>query len=218
MAGIPIEKVNGIKDLDSLIGFLRDELDWPIRQDAFIDDITYEWTGTELNLSETRQKQLKHGCIRQLRKLHKDQPLAIFLVDFQSKHLYTTTLRQILRHFAIKKRQARPDTPAWAPENMLFVCTTDDYKEFTYTHFYGDKPDRARMTSFSWSPGEPMRTVCEYNLPALRYDPELDKDNWQRQWLSAFDVEKVTRQFFADYKQVFESLQNLLIKQLWNID
>jgi type I restriction-modification system DNA methylase subunit len=201
------QRVYRIKDLDSLLGFLREDLCWELPE-ASIDDVSFEWTGLDLNLnlSEDINKKLKGGLIRQLQPFATHQPWGIFVVEFATREVSIITLRQILRCFVAKRRGARPDLPAWQCENLLFICTTGS-REFTFAHFCGDKLERAKISTFGWAPQEPVRTLCEFNLPALRYDYTWDSDTWLKGWKEAFDVEKVTREFFRQYARIFTDVE-----------
>ena len=106
------QRVYRIKDLDSLLGFLREDLCWDLPE-ASIDDVSFEWTGLDLNLSEDVNKKLKDGLIRQLQPFATHQPWGIFVVEFATREVSIITLRQILRCFVAKRRSARPDLPAW---------------------------------------------------------------------------------------------------------
>ncbi|GAI77087.1 unnamed protein product [marine sediment metagenome] len=76
------QSVYHIKDLDSLLGFLREDLYWDLPE-ASIDDVSFEWTGLDLNLSEDINKKLKGGLIRQLQPFFStNQPWGIFVVEF----------------------------------------------------------------------------------------------------------------------------------------
>jgi adenine-specific DNA-methyltransferase len=191
------QRVYRIKDLDSLLVFLREDLCWDL-PDASIDDVSFEWTGLDLNLSEDVNKKLKDGLIRQLQPFATHQPWGIFVVEFATREVSIITLRQILRCFVAKRRGARPDLPAWQCENLLFICLYGE-NGFTFAHFKGDKPYSSKLTTFSWHPGEPVRTVCEFNLPALVYDYTWTPETWVEEWQKAFDVEKVNKDF---YKQI----------------
>jgi len=207
------EKVHAIDDTQSLLAFMSEELDWDLPSPATVDELTFEWTGTELNLSENVACKLKSGSIKQIQPFRKGQPWGIFLIDFATPHLYTTALRQVLRRLVPSRRTQKPNIPAWQSENLLFICTSGD-QEFTFAHFSGEKPERAKITTFGWTPQEPVRTLCEFNLPALRYDYTWDDDKWLKEWQRAFDVEKVTRKFFDDYTKVFVELQRILHNQV----
>ena len=202
---IPEDKVRDIKDTQSLLYFMNSELGWEFPLEADVDELTFEWTGAELNLGDDISGKFEGGVVREFRPLRGDQPWGIFLVDFTGSRIYATALRQVLRRLVAKK----PDMPAWRCDNILFICTADN-QQFTFAHFCGDKPERAKLTTFSWTPQEPIRTICEFNLDSLRYDFAWDNDTWLREWQSAFDVEKVTREFYREYRRVFEHVEELI--------
>jgi len=199
------QKVHTIKDIDSLLVFLREELNWQLQEGDF-SDITFDWTGKELNLSESSVKTLKDGRIRQLQNFSGDQPWGIFVVDFIDTKVSVLSLRQMLRCLVSKKRGQNPDQPSWDLPNLLFICLYGN-DGFTFAHFKGNKPFGSPLTMFSWHPGEPIRTVCEYNFPALEYDNSWTSDKWTSEWQKAFDVEKVTEKFFDVYKEVFDYVE-----------
>ena len=201
---IPETKVYEIQDTDSLLAFLRAELNWQLPE-ADIGDLTFEWTGTELNLSEDIQKKLKDGVIHQLQPFRIDQPWGVFVVDFAIPMVSVLTLRQILRRLVSKRRLQRPDMPSWKCENLLFICLYGE-DGFTFAHFRGDDPYSSRLTTFSWRPGDPIRTLCEYNLPALEYDDTWNAESWVVEWQKAFDVEKVNKLFYRQIAQLYYRL------------
>ena len=203
------EAVRRIHDTPSLITFLRDELKWRLPESVSTEDVTFEWSPQELKLHEKTQVKLKDGTVRQLQPMAADQPWGIFLVEFNDTNIYKSRLREILRGL-VPRRQRDSKLPSWKLDNILFICTTTDH-HFTFAHFTGEKPERAKLIRFSWSPEEPMRTVCEYNLPELKM-PD-DAATWTKQWQQAFDVQKVTDAFFKDYTSVFVELQTMLRKQ-----
>ena len=203
------ETVRKIHDTPSLLKFLRDELRWPLPDTVSVEDVTFEWSPDELKLHEKTQSRLKDGIVRQLQPMVTGQPWGIFIVEFNDVNVYKTKLREILRGL-VPRRKRDSKLPSWKHEDILFICTTTD-RHFTLAHFRGEKPERAKLVRFSWAPDEPMRTVCEYNLPALNMPESVSE--WTRRWEEAFDVQKVTDAFFEDYTTVFADLQNLLGKQ-----
>jgi hypothetical protein len=94
---------------------------------------------------------------------------------------------------------------------LLFICT-HDYRQFRFAYFKAprDNTQLAPLASFGWNRDDThLRTLCEHNLPALAFpdDRGADPDAWVRQWASAFDVEAVTKRFFAEYHAVFEAVE-----------
>jgi len=207
------DKVRAIHSTEQLLSFMHDELDWQLPPQPTLEEVTFDWTGAELNLSEDAVRRLKGGVVRQLRPFKEGQPWGVFLVEFADSHVYRTALRQILRRLVPSRRSSRPDLPSWHWENLLFICTTKN-QEFTFAHFRGEKPERARLITFSWEPEEPIRTLCEFNLPPLRYELGWDNQTWLKEWHTAFDVEKVTDEFFNGYMEVFKQLQGILSEQI----
>lgn len=203
------QTVQQVHDLASLLDLLREELGWPLPIEATLEDVTFDWTASELRLQEAHAARLHGGVVQQLRPLAPGQPWGVFLVEFSDGQVYRTALRQVLRGL-VPHRRRDPTLPAWQHENLLFLCTTRDYDRFTFAHFRGQDPRRAVLARFGWERGDThLRTLCEYNLPALRFpdDGGTDPKAWLEQWRSAFDVERVTRAFFAEYRQVFEQME-----------
>lgn len=206
------EAVRRIWDQKTLLEFFERELHWPLPDDPVIDDVTFEWTAADLRLSANAQQRLAHGSIKQLRPMVDGQPWGIFLINFTDGQVYRSALRQVLRGL-VPKRRRDAKLPGWQHENLLFICMTAN-QEFTFAHFRGETPERAKLVRFSWSPEEPLRTLLEFNLPALQWPAEdligISPTIWLQEWSKAFDVEKVTVQFFSDYCLVFDRLQKLL--------
>ena len=67
-------KVRAIIDIQSLLSFMSDELDWALPQKPTLDEVTFDLTGTELNLSGDVSRRLQDGVIRQLRPSEKGNP------------------------------------------------------------------------------------------------------------------------------------------------
>jgi hypothetical protein len=215
MLMIPEEKVRAIHDVDSLLSFLGENLGWPLPPDPLLEEVTFEWAKEELNLSDDAACRLDGGVVWQVRPFRPDPPLGIFLVKF-TRRVSVNTLRSLLRHLVSKRRH--PSLPQWEVEDLLFICTTGE-KSFSFAHFRtkklrpDEKPTPPRLITFGWEPQEPIRTICEFNLPALHYEPDWDNETWLKEWQSAFNVEKVTEKFFEGFKKMFNHLQEILHNQ-----
>src|SRR5690606_8718695 len=72
----------------------------------------------------------------------------------------------------------------------------------------------SQLVSFSWDNKVPSRTVCEYNLSQLTWPgTPQERAEWVRGWASAFDVEKVTVEFYRGrngYHDVFKGFEEKL--------
>ncbi|MBI4027300.1 MAG: hypothetical protein HY360_20105 [Verrucomicrobia bacterium] len=197
--------IAAVRSFDELLKWLRDALDWPLESET-TDDATFEWDGQELRIQEANRPHLKHGRVRQLRPLDKQQPWGIFLVEFTDETIHRTTLRQVLRGL-VPNRRRDSALPSWKHENLLFICATSNFERFTFAHFRGEKAAKARLTTFGWRRGSHfLRTLCEYNLPALRWpeDDGADVQAWVSAWAKAFDKEPLTREFFKRFDKTLD--------------
>ena len=158
-----------LRSADDLLAFLRDDLDWPLPEDALLDDLTFNWSNGDLRLGEKASQKLKGGVVRQLRPMHASQPWGIFLVEFADVQIYRTALRQILRGL-VPSRRKDASLAGWQHENLLFICVTAEFERVTFAHFSGESAGRARLATFGWTRGSNyLRTLLEFNLPALRW-------------------------------------------------
>lgn len=201
---IPENAVRQIQSQDALFEFLRQELEWPLESAPQ----TYPFTAEELGLPEGVAGRV--GRVSQVAPFVKGQPWGVFLVEFANDRFYRTALRQVLRGL-VPSRRRQSNLPTWDVPNLLFLCVSPDYRKFTVAHFSGDHQARAKLSAFGWTPEEPVRTLCELNLPALRWpDDPRDAEGWLKQWSGAFDVEKVTDAFFKEYRRVFEQVEAMI--------
>lgn len=120
-------------------------------------------------------------------------------------------MRGLLRGLVRRKRASanEADRQRFALENLLFILTSEDFNRFDFAYFRGGETARAQLAIFGWRKGEThLRTLCEYNLPKLKFPADTSNtEGWLRNWREAFDVEKVTENFFAGYKAVFSRLE-----------
>ncbi len=204
-----LKAIGRVKDQASFLRELLggpDALNWPIPDKAdAVSDLGYGWTADDLRAAGIEGK-LK-GDIYQL-PLVTGQPWGIFVVEFADERVYRSVLRKVLRGLIPSRRQDST-LPSWKHENLLFLCVTKNYKNFTFAHFRGDNPATARLATFGWSHGDShLRTLCERNLPALAWpDSPSDTPKWLKQWSGAFDIEAVTDIFFKEYQIVFELVE-----------
>jgi hypothetical protein len=144
-------------------------------------------------------------------QLTTDQPWGIFILEFKNPDVFTSDrgmtgiLRQVLRGL-VKSRNKAGSLPSWQRENLLFICT-HKYTHFRIAHFKAPKEDgrTARLAAFGWGPDIPARTACEFNLNHLGWPSSVDRFD---QWTEAFNVEKVTKKFYGEYKTCFDALRD----------
>jgi type I restriction-modification system DNA methylase subunit len=209
--------IDKIKDQSSFIqDLLIDTLNWPINEDIYrTEDISYEWSSEELR-TEGLSDHIVNGKIYQIRPFE-GNPWGIFFLEFKNPEVFTSnrgltgTLRKVLRALVPSKRK-NSHLASFDQENLLFICN-HDYVHFRFAHF--KSPERKNtlppITTFGWGPGEPKRTLCEFNLSALSWpDADIKEEEWLEKWAHAFDVEKVTKQFYQDYRTIFDRSEILI--------
>ena len=213
------DDVHNIRNFDTLLTFLREKLGWHIPEDVELEDIAFPWSPEDLDLDELTEE-LIVDCQQlppfptgqlEIESLEQPQPWGIFFFQFDSESVYRTALRRVLRGL-VERRDRDASLPAWRHDHLLFICTTTDFQRFAFAHFAATTENwrRAVLSIFSWEQGDThIRTLCEYNLPALAYpsDGFSNGQEWLREWQRAFDVEAVTDKFFADYQRVFTQVE-----------
>jgi len=200
------ERIRQIRDEDGLCEFLSEELGWPTT--GVLD--THPFYPDELGLTEDEAREIK--AVSQVASFEKNQPWGIFLVEFAGERVYRRALRRVLRGLSESRRDRDASLPAWKASNLLFICTPN-YRDFTFARFDGDTHTRGTLSLFGWEQADTggLRTLCEHNLPALRYpDSTTDSDGWLRQWASAWDVERVTKKFYDEYEAVFTQVEGMV--------
>ena len=144
-----IEKLRQIKTLPALIKYLRDELDWPISEDAIEDDVVFEYKAEELGLSSEYDDIVKE--IKQIRPLSAEQPWGIFWVNFDKKKLPVVILRRILSKLVLKKRTsgAKAKQATWAMHDLLFISSYGEATDraVTFAHFYQENKEELPILS-----------------------------------------------------------------------
>jgi len=214
------QALNKTTDRKSFIQeLLVNTLNWPIPSFLTdLDDMSYEWSEEDLNAAGLTGKSLS-GPVLQMQKIVDNQPWGIFILEFKNPDIFTTgrglttPLRKVLRGL-IPKRQRSSKLPAWDRENLLFICTCD-YKYYRFAYFKPPKDKGiAPLITFGWESGDAPRTVCEFNLGHLEWPTDSeDSEKWTSEWSKAFDVEKVTKQFYEDYAEIFENVEKLIHRQ-----
>lgn len=216
-----IEKA--VRHVDSQASFIQDllidALGWEIDEGTDdVEDISFEWSGEEVR-ADGLDKHIVDGVIRQIRPIG-GNPWGIFILEFKRPDIFTTgrgmtgILRTVLRGLVPSKRK-KSSLANFRRENLLFICN-HRYKHFRFAHFKAPAKDMqsAPLAAFGWGPGDPIRTLCEFNLNSLEWpDRALDAEAWVTAWGQAFDVEKVTKRFYEDYAAAFAHAEKLIAKQ-----
>ena len=207
-----IRKVQESGDESDLIEILlQDALNWPLadegEENIEIDDISYSWDDVLVEMGFSNADAPVE--LRQVMPFP-NWPHGIFIVRFGSNKFFTqgrgmtTPLRTILRALMEKVRPTA-DHPSWKKEHLLFLCHSEtDY--FRFARFENPKGDAktSKLQIFGWGPSDHIRTVCEYNLKNLIYREGVNEEEASEIVASAFDVNRVSKKFYDDYRNKFE--------------
>lgn len=198
-----------VKDEQTFLqGLLSGTLAWPVDEAATrTEDVTYEWPEADLRARNLSRK-VAEGRIKQFVP-SADCPWGIFLIEFTDDAPFkddaagrgmTGTLRDILRGLVPSKRK-NSRLASFKREHLLFICT-HDYTSFRFAYFKdpGESFKTPQLASFGWTLGGAVKTVARYNLPNLEWPPDgTDPKDWIAQWTRAFDVERITKDFFEQF-------------------
>ncbi len=189
-----------VRDRASLFAFLRDALDWPVDPED-----TFVYQGPQLHGTVAARAE-----VSQIVPFTTGDPFTIMLVEFATG-FRRTDLRTILQKMReeIRKRAAYQGRKL---DEIIFVCATETYGGIRFVRFEEQDGRQPKMSLFGWDNGQPggTRTLQDFNLPALKMPPAnmLGEYDWkQSRWQEAWDVEKVTRDFFREYRQTFEFVE-----------
>ena len=116
----PVYQIKNMYNLETLLKYCSDALNWPIEEDWFedIDDLFYDFSATDLGIKPEEFAHIR--SLRQLRPLVDDQPWGIFVVDFESKKMEVSALRRILR--GLIPSRSNTEFKTWDYKNILFLC------------------------------------------------------------------------------------------------
>jgi hypothetical protein len=210
MPSFDLNRLREIQTLPSLVKYMRDELGWPIDQDAVEDDLTFEYQPEELGILPESAVAIKE--IKQIRPLDYRQPWGVFWVNFEKKRLPVVMLRRILGHLVVKKRTPadRAKQRSWHLHDLLFISSYGEAADraITFAHFSHDpetRRDLSVLRVLGWDGADTVLHLADAHetlAAKLRWpaDPD-DLPRWREQWGSAFTV---------GYRQVIETTEELV--------
>ena len=205
--------LSGIKRIDQLVAYLRDELDWPIGRDDFeeIDDYFFDFTPQELGIDAKNAAKIDE--IKRLRPLSSSQPWGIFFVKFEPKRLPVVALRRILGQVTLKNKASsnRSEYSAWRPDDLLFISNYGEGQErkIALAHFAAaeDSKDLPVLKVLSWDEQDTALHLVEVarTLQQKLSWPADDRnaEQWRRTWRSAFSL---------GHREVIQTAQELSLK------
>jgi hypothetical protein len=190
-------------DRPSLFALLRDQLGWPVDPE---DTFTYE--GPQLHGPVAARVE-----VSQIVPFTAGDPYTIMIAEFQTS-FRRGDLREILRRIRedIRKRAKYGGRKL---DEIIFVCTTEGYGGVRFVRFEERAGRQPRLSAFGWDCRcmEGTRTLRDINLPALKMPSTniLGEPDWaQANWAEAWNVEKVTGEFYRQYRDIFHDLMGQL--------
>ncbi len=188
------DDLRAVESFAALAYLFNEKLDWP--------KATWSVFGEVADLYGLEQGDIPGVVsLAAVEKLDDDQTWGIFLVDFGENELKRQELRRILQKVADRARQEH-DNPTWPHEDILFICKSKG-NTWTLAHFRGDVLANAKLRTFGWEDPDKARTTLE-NLNRLQW-------GGQAQWTDAWNVERLTKAFFTDYRIRFEQVEQLMV-------
>jgi hypothetical protein len=189
------KRLREIRTFPSLVKYLREELDWPIKTRDF-DELTFEYTPEELCIDAKSAAKIQE--IKRLRPLSPNQPWGIFFVKFEPKRLPVVALRRILSRVAVRKRASAnsAERRAWAADDLLFVSSYGEGEErrINFAHFSQNEANRGlpALKVLGWDNLDTalhIDDVAETLKEKLSWpENEADTDEWRETWRSAFTL------------------------------
>ena len=208
MVKIMSTDIRTVKDMNGLIAYLAEKLEWKIDLDDFedIEDISYDFDAEEIGLKE--EAFAKIVSLWQLPPLVDGQKWGIFCVEFDSKRFEVTALRKILSGL-IPKRRNSAEHAVWKQKDLLFICFwgNDNERTIGLAHFEDSDQGLPQIKMISCCPAVEDFTqiaVFENRLKNLKWPSNyLDHEKWQTDWSSAF---------VTGYKQTIRDASTLTIQ------
>ncbi|MEX2445192.1 MAG: type ISP restriction/modification enzyme [Alkalispirochaeta sp.] len=208
-------KLAQIKRFDQLVGYLRNEMGWPIDNGHDFEDVTFEYTPEELGIDPKNAAKIQE--IKRLRPFSTLQPWGIFFIKFEPKRLPVVALRRILGQVALKKRASAnsSERQAWAADDLLFISNYGDGDErrIALAHFAkpSDGADLPTLKVLGWDNLDTslhLDAVAQELTEHLSWpSDESNIDAWRDQWRSAFMLRH--REVINTSKQLSERLAEL---------
>jgi predicted helicase len=214
------QKLLNVNDFESLIEYLRYELDWDFQTED-IEDLAFDYDPeTELGLDQATAAKIE--SIRQIRPLTTNQEWGIFYIDFEPKNLPIVVLRRILSKLVVKRRKSanKADRAAWEPHDLLFIASygEDQTRTMSFAHFadsseFGDLPTLKTITWNKLDTPLHLQHAHDTLKTKLRFpDNPNDAEAWRKQWASAFtqrhgEVVRTSKQLAIRLAELADSIR-----------
>ncbi len=189
---------------EGLFTFLSDRLNWPLDPE---DTFTYDEP-------EAVGRAAAKAEVSRLVNFSAADPFVIFLVEFRAG-FSRTALREILRGVRRRIRE-RAAYNTVSLDEIVFVCATENYGGLRFAHFEEQEGKQPRLRVFGFDRADigETHTLRKENLSRLRLSLDADdQPDWKackKDWLEAWNVEKVTNAFFEQYEKTFRAAKGAI--------
>ncbi len=202
-------RLQDVRDLETLLKYCSDKLNWPIEKDWFedIDDLVYDFSASDLGIKEEEFAHIR--SLKQLRPLVDSQPWGIFAVEFSGKHLEISVLRRIIRNLVPSKKNIEFKT--WNYDKLLFLCFWGDpeFRTIGFVAFDDSGKTLPVLKTLYCSPQLEDRIHLENfetKISVLAWPDINDGANWISNWNRFFAP--AHRQVISDTMALTEVLAN----------
>ncbi|WP_395092213.1 Eco57I restriction-modification methylase domain-containing protein [Armatimonas sp.] len=184
---------------ENLFAFLRSKLSWSVDpEDTFL-----------YSDNEAVGRAAARADLSQIVPFSAGDPFVIFLVEF-TERFRRGDLREILRGIRRRIKEEAAYKSADLDE-LIFVCTLPEGLRFVHFEEHANRQPKLRVFGYDRDSVAETFTLRTVNLPLLRLTTnllgEVDWKACRKSWQDAWSVEKVTKQFFRDYRDVFTEVE-----------
>lgn len=204
-------KIREIKDLNSMLCYFGENLNWEIDTDDFeVSDYTYEVYSDDLGIKE--EEFAKISSLYQMRPFTDNMPFGVFAVTFESKRLEVAALKKILSRLITKKKD-KPDYPTWNLHDLIFLCFWGENNDsYIGVACFDDNDKNLPQLKIEYiQPANEERAqveLFESKLAHLAMPKDTsDTESWRNEWSKAFTA--VYRQQITDSQNLAKALAGL---------
>ena len=199
---IPESSLREIRGRETLFNFLNRQLGWPVNPE---DTFTYQ--GPTLD-----DEKYPEMLVSRIVPFTSADPFAVMLVECE-KNIKRSHLREILRRIRRDIRE-KGEYDGRDTREFLFLCAEQNYDTIRFARFTPREKGSPKLSVFGWSRdtiGETRtaREMCLQNL-ALAKNLHGEPDWSQSRWDKAWDVERVTKEFFTRYHALFDEVEGMV--------
>ncbi|MCY3651608.1 MAG: hypothetical protein OXH95_07385 [bacterium] len=189
-----IDRLRCVRSADDLLRYFVEELGWPLKDEALLEDENLEGLIFEEDLEELgkpMRKRFPIKRIRQVRPFTADQPWGIFFLDLAGTRLLKGPPKALLQTLIKRRRSGARNRRFWDIDDLIFVVTTGSGEsvELHLLVFFkvGGKNE---FSCQSWRPAgcaRRLKQVAVELLPQLTWpEDEKNVEQWKATWRAPF--------------------------------